>query len=53
MFSTRVTAFRASAREDSEHISVITPFAAGAEPDPNGRRKAAVLVSFECGQKTG
>lgn len=40
-FSTSVTALSASARRDSEHISVITPFAAGAEPEPKGRRKAA------------
>jgi hypothetical protein len=41
-FSMRVTALRASAPWDSEHISVMTPFAAGAEPEPKGRRKAAV-----------
>jgi hypothetical protein len=42
MFSTRVRALRASALLDWEHISVMTPFAAGAEPDANGRRAAAV-----------
>lgn len=42
MFSTRVTALRASARCDSEHMSVMTPLAAGAEPDPKGSRNAAI-----------
>ena len=40
-FSTRVTALSASVRCDSGHISVMTPLAAGAEPDPKGRRNAA------------
>lgn len=41
-FSTSVMALSASARCDDGHISVMTPFAAGAEPEPNGNRKAAV-----------
>lgn len=41
MFSTRVIAFRASVRCEEGIISVMTPFAAGAEPEPKGRRKAA------------
>jgi hypothetical protein len=38
IFSTRVIALRASARWEDGHISVITPLAAGAEPEPKGRR---------------
>jgi len=41
MFSTSVTALRASVLCDLGHISVMTPLAAGADPDPNGRMKAA------------
>jgi len=41
MFSIRVKAFRASARCDEAHMAVITPLAAGAEPDPRGSAKAA------------
>lgn len=41
MFSTSVTAFSASARWEPEHMSVMTPFAAGAVPDPSGRRNVA------------
>jgi hypothetical protein len=44
MFSTSVTALRASARCDSVHISVMTPLAAGAEPEPKGSKKAATAV---------
>jgi hypothetical protein len=41
MFSTSVRAFRASALLEAEHISVMTPFAAGAEPEAKGSKKAA------------
>lgn len=41
MFSTSVTALSASARCDLGHISVMTPLAAGADPEPKGRIKAA------------
>jgi hypothetical protein len=41
MFSISVTTLSASARWLSEHIAVTTPFAAGADPEPKGRKKAA------------
>lgn len=41
MFSTSVTAFRASARCESEHMDVMTPLAAGADPEPKGSKNAA------------
>jgi hypothetical protein len=41
MFSTSVKAFRASALLEAGHISVMTPLAAGAEPEAKGSRKAA------------
>lgn len=43
-FSTKVTALSASALCASVHISVMTPLAAGADPDPNGSRKAAAVI---------
>jgi hypothetical protein len=41
MFSTRLSAFNALARSEAEHISVMTPFAAGAVPEAKGSKKAA------------
>lgn len=43
MFSTNVRAFNASARCHDGHISVMTPLAAGAVPEANGRRKVAAF----------
>lgn len=41
--STRVMALRASWRWWGGHISVMTPLAAGAEPEAKGRRNAAAI----------
>jgi hypothetical protein len=41
MFSTSVTRFSASARWELGHMAVMTPLAAGAEPEPRGNRNAA------------
>jgi len=40
-FSTRVMALRASVRCDDGHMDVMTPLAAGADPEPKGRRNEA------------
>jgi len=41
MFSTSVMAFKASVRCERGHMDVMQPFAAGAEPEPKGRRNVA------------
>jgi hypothetical protein len=42
IFSVNVKALRASALFDAGDISVMTPFAAGADPDANGSNTDAV-----------